>query len=135
MSPRSREEIKRYEALRYKPPVCSFCSKPNSDVRALVAGHNGVAICDECIEVCRQIVQEAGADHGGSSPGSSSDWISSTLGVSVHLTGVSGCQAHNAPKATRDELNQLLSSLPEESFDAAKQALQLFQTWPPPEKA
>jgi ATP-dependent Clp protease ATP-binding subunit ClpX len=36
---------------------CSFCAKPQSQVRKLVAGP-GVYICDECIELCSEIVEE-----------------------------------------------------------------------------
>lgn len=28
---------------------CSFCNKPQSQVRKLIAGPNGAYICDECI--------------------------------------------------------------------------------------
>jgi ClpX C4-type zinc finger len=34
---------------------CSFCMKPSTEVAKLVAGP-GVYICDECVELCRQIV-------------------------------------------------------------------------------
>lgn len=37
---------------------CSFCNKPQSQVRKLIAGPNGAYICDECIEVCSEIVEE-----------------------------------------------------------------------------
>ena len=37
--------------------VCSFCGKPQDMVRKLVAGP-GVYICDECIELCNEIVDE-----------------------------------------------------------------------------
>ena len=36
---------------------CSFCGKPQEQVRKLVAGP-GVYICDECIELCSEIVVE-----------------------------------------------------------------------------
>lgn len=36
---------------------CDFCSKTQKEVRKLVAGP-GVYICDECIELCTEIVQE-----------------------------------------------------------------------------
>ena len=36
---------------------CSFCGKPQEQVRKLVAGP-GVYICDECIELCSEIVEE-----------------------------------------------------------------------------
>src|ERR1700691_2995169 len=34
---------------------CSFCLKPNNEVAKLVAGP-GVYICDECVDLCRQII-------------------------------------------------------------------------------
>ena len=40
-----------------KKLVCSFCSKTQQDVRKLVAGPN-VHICDECIELCQDILVE-----------------------------------------------------------------------------
>ncbi len=36
---------------------CSFCGKQRSEVRKLIAGPN-VYICNECVELCREIVQE-----------------------------------------------------------------------------
>src|SRR5512133_3449711 len=36
---------------------CSFCGKPQHQVRKLVAGP-GVYICDECIELCCEIVDD-----------------------------------------------------------------------------
>jgi len=40
-----------------KPFRCSFCGKPQEQVRKLVAGPN-VYICDECIELCNDILDE-----------------------------------------------------------------------------
>lgn len=37
---------------------CSFCNKPQSQVRKLIAGPNGAYICDECIEACSEIIEE-----------------------------------------------------------------------------
>ncbi len=36
---------------------CSFCGKPQGQVRRLIAGP-GVYICDECIQLCREILEE-----------------------------------------------------------------------------
>ncbi|MCK5230647.1 MAG: ATP-dependent Clp protease ATP-binding subunit ClpX, partial [Desulfobulbaceae bacterium] len=36
---------------------CSFCGKSQDDVRKLIAGPS-VYICDECIELCNEIVRE-----------------------------------------------------------------------------
>ena len=40
-----------------KPYRCSFCGKGQDQVRKLIAGQ-GVYICDECITLCREIVDE-----------------------------------------------------------------------------
>ncbi len=37
---------------------CSFCGKPESQVRKMIAGPNGVFICDECVDICNEIVDE-----------------------------------------------------------------------------
>ena len=42
------------EQVRY----CSFCSRPQSQVGRLIAGPGSVSICDECVELCREILAE-----------------------------------------------------------------------------
>ena len=37
---------------------CSFCNKTQDQVRKLIAGPSGVYICDECVEICADIVEE-----------------------------------------------------------------------------
>ncbi len=37
---------------------CSFCGKNQDQVRKMIAGSNGVYICDECIELCSEILEE-----------------------------------------------------------------------------
>lgn len=37
---------------------CSFCGKTKDQVRKLIAGPEGVFICDECIEVCTDIISD-----------------------------------------------------------------------------
>ena len=37
---------------------CSFCGKPQDMVERLLSGPNGIYICDECIELCHEIIQE-----------------------------------------------------------------------------
>ncbi len=37
---------------------CSFCNKTQDQVRKLIAGPAGVYICDECVEICADIVEE-----------------------------------------------------------------------------
>ncbi len=37
---------------------CSFCNKTQDQVKKLIAGPNGTYICDECVEVCSEILDE-----------------------------------------------------------------------------
>lgn len=37
---------------------CSFCNKSEDQVRKLIAGPNGVFICDDCVEICGEIIEE-----------------------------------------------------------------------------
>lgn len=37
---------------------CSFCNKTQSQVRKLIAGPAGVYICDECVDICEDILDE-----------------------------------------------------------------------------
>lgn len=37
---------------------CSFCGKTQDQVRKLIAGSNNVYICDECIDLCGEILEE-----------------------------------------------------------------------------
>lgn len=37
---------------------CSFCNKAQAQVRKLIAGPAGVYICDECIDICADILEE-----------------------------------------------------------------------------
>ena len=47
---------------------CSFCGKPKELVNRLVAGPSGIYICNECIEVCREVLKE-GDSHEETSSG------------------------------------------------------------------
>ncbi len=37
---------------------CSFCGKGQDEVKRLIAGPGAVYICDECVELCREIIEE-----------------------------------------------------------------------------
>ncbi len=37
---------------------CSFCNKKQSQVKKLIQGPNGVFICDECVDICGEILTE-----------------------------------------------------------------------------
>ena len=44
---------------------CSFCGKPQSQVKRLIAGPDQVFICDECVNLCDQIIAEDAPKRGG----------------------------------------------------------------------
>jgi len=47
---------------------CSFCGKSQDQVRKLIAGP-GVYICDECIDLCNEILDEELVDTASSAAG------------------------------------------------------------------
>ncbi len=54
-----------------KPPAavilrCSFCNKSQRDVKKLIAGPN-VQICDECVDICLDIISHEKGDQARSS--------------------------------------------------------------------
>ncbi|EKD05810.1 MULTISPECIES: ATP-dependent protease ATP-binding subunit ClpX [Limnospira] len=46
---------------------CSFCGKSQEQVRKLIAGP-GVYICDECVELCNEILEEEFSERAGNKP-------------------------------------------------------------------
>jgi ATP-dependent Clp protease ATP-binding subunit ClpX len=44
---------------KFEPFACSFCGKTRKQVRKLIAGP-GVMICDECVNLCVEILEEEG---------------------------------------------------------------------------
>lgn len=76
-----------------KPDVqlrCSFCRKPQEKARRLIAGP-GVYICDECIDLCNDILDEEFTELAGASRGD----LKPTLGPSSGTTS-----RGNAPPIT-----------------------------------
>ncbi|MEM9237117.1 MAG: ATP-dependent Clp protease ATP-binding subunit ClpX [Verrucomicrobiota bacterium] len=60
--------------------MCSFCGKSHSEVKKLIAGP-GVYICNECVDVCSNILEKelspaGGKTKGGESSSSKSDLLS-----------------------------------------------------------
>lgn len=41
---------------------CSFCGKPENRAKKIIAGPNGVYICDECVDICSDIIAEEFGD-------------------------------------------------------------------------
>lgn len=37
---------------------CSFCNKTQDQVKKMIAGPGGVYICDECVDICADIIEE-----------------------------------------------------------------------------
>ena len=48
--------------------TCSFCAKQNPQVERMIAGPNGVIICNECVELCNQIIATEQAKAPGAQP-------------------------------------------------------------------
>ncbi len=44
--------------MKEKELFCAFCGKPKELARRLVSGPNGTFICDECIEICKEVLAE-----------------------------------------------------------------------------
>ena len=49
--------------MKEKELFCAFCGKPKELARRLVSGPNGTFICDECIEICKEVLSEDEADN------------------------------------------------------------------------
>ena len=45
---------------------CSFCGKTQSQVGRLISGPNGAYICDHCVDVCAEIIEEEEMESGRS---------------------------------------------------------------------
>lgn len=80
---------------------CSFCLKKISDVRKMVAGPD-VYICDECVQVCVQIVGEQEADLQAR--------IKRLVAEDVAIAPYDPCW----PELFRQERDHLLACLPQE---------------------
>ncbi|MFW6075190.1 MAG: ATP-dependent Clp protease ATP-binding subunit ClpX [Chloroflexota bacterium] len=48
---------------------CSFCGKGQEEVRRLIAGPGAVYICDECVQLCREIIEEEDTPAQETEPG------------------------------------------------------------------
>ena len=47
---------------------CSFCHRDQSQVRRLIAGPDGVFICDECVTLCQEVLEEDGVEAAITAP-------------------------------------------------------------------
>ena len=67
---------------------CSFCGKSRDQVRRLIAGPGSVYICDECIELCREIIEEESGGAGATQPAAKTadtDAVPSPREIHEHL--------------------------------------------------
>ncbi len=44
--------------MAHKDHRCSFCGKPEEEAKKLIAGPDGVFICEDCIEICKSMLDE-----------------------------------------------------------------------------
>ena len=53
---------------KHHPPesACSFCGRPRSAVKTLIAGPGDLNICDECVDICQAMVKRPEARGGAS---------------------------------------------------------------------
>ncbi|MGD9782233.1 MAG: ATP-dependent Clp protease ATP-binding subunit ClpX [Kiritimatiellia bacterium] len=51
-----------------REPTCSFCGRPRSAVKTLVAGPDGLNICDDCVDICHAMVKRPGNKGGAAEP-------------------------------------------------------------------
>src|SRR3954465_1758621 len=68
---------------------CSFCGKSQHEVRKLIAGPT-VFICDECVELCNDIIRE----ETKSSLGKTRDGVPTPLEICKHLDDYVIGQSH-----------------------------------------
>jgi hypothetical protein len=64
--PVTKEPTTADDAAPTKILYCSFCYKSQHEVRKLISGPGGIFICDECVELCNEII--AGQKPASKSP-------------------------------------------------------------------
>jgi hypothetical protein len=73
--PHAREHSERSRRERDEPPpvseACSFCGHPRAQVRKLIRSsiRPGIYICEECVDLCNEIIVEEIAELGETTPG------------------------------------------------------------------
>ncbi|MEZ4235069.1 MAG: ClpX C4-type zinc finger protein [Myxococcota bacterium] len=56
-------------AMPLGPTRCGFCGRPRDEVHRLVAGYHGVAICEECVTECAELLHPPGERGPARAPG------------------------------------------------------------------
>ena len=49
---------KAFDASKATTLRCSFCGKSQNEVKKLIAGQSRVYICNECIDICKEIIAD-----------------------------------------------------------------------------
>ncbi|NLE76443.1 MAG: ATP-dependent Clp protease ATP-binding subunit ClpX [Chloroflexi bacterium] len=63
-------------AARSKSVRCSFCQRPQEEVTRIISGPEGVYICDECVGLCQEILNE---ERGSQTPGGQTEFTLETI--------------------------------------------------------
>lgn len=63
---------------------CSFCGKSQEQIHRLIAGPGGVYICNECIDLCDDIIHEESGQMGTPPPPTREEQLRSKVLSTVH---------------------------------------------------
>lgn len=64
---------------------CSFCRRSHDEVDRLIAGPDGVFICDNCVELCQRILFEENPNFGREDLGFDLERLPSPREIMAHL--------------------------------------------------
>jgi ATP-dependent Clp protease ATP-binding subunit ClpX len=68
-----------------QPHRCSFCRRGANEVERLIAGPEGVFICDNCVELCQRILHEDETTASSTEAGVAVDELMSPREIMAHL--------------------------------------------------
>jgi len=64
---------------------CSFCGKRQDQVKKLIAGQHGVYICDDCVTLCKEIIDEEFSGAPRPEPPPRSGWFDRLRRMAIAL--------------------------------------------------